>query len=185
MASSPILLIAVNWLQLPGLSPTVGAIVWVGMVILAIALLVLSWTGLGQAKPLTKCLVLSVFAHILLMIYAYGTRMLAPGGPIGPEQEFHVNLVMEEELPGEEPTELVEPKEVVSRQEDEAPSDPVEAVEAEVEVVQEQPVEPPLLPEEIPIEDLLPEVVQAEPSQQVPEQQHAVVVDDDLPLVLC
>ena len=134
MASSPILLIAVNWLQLPGLSPTVGAIVWIGMVILAIALLVLSWTQLGQAKPLTKCLVLSVFAHILLMIYAYGTRMLAPEGPIGPEQEFRVTLVMEEELPGEEPAKLVEPKEVVSRQEEEVPSDPAEPVEVEVQV---------------------------------------------------
>ena len=180
MASSPIFLIAVNWLQLPGLSPTVGAIVWVGMVILAIALLVLSWTRLGQAKPLTKCLVLSVFAHILLMIYAYGTRMLAPEGPIGPEQEFHVNLVMEEELPGEESTELVEPKEVVSIQEDEVPSDPVEPVEAEVQVVQEQPVEPPVLPEEIPIEDLLPDVVEADPTQQDPEEQPQVAEPEEL-----
>ena len=38
MATSVLTLAAVNWFRLPGLSPTVGALVWVGMVILTLAL---------------------------------------------------------------------------------------------------------------------------------------------------
>ncbi|MCU0961060.1 MAG: hypothetical protein MUF48_13225 [Pirellulaceae bacterium] len=54
-----------------------GIIVWVGVALLAGALLVLARTRWGQSQPLSKCVALSVFAHLLLFLYAHGTRLLS------------------------------------------------------------------------------------------------------------
>src|SRR4051812_28907393 len=53
----------------------------VGLGIITIALGVLMWTRWGQARPLAKCAGLSLFAHLLLLCYCYGTRVFfeAPG----------------------------------------------------------------------------------------------------------
>jgi len=48
-------------------------VLWGGLAIVTIALLILMRTRWGQARPLSKCVALSVFAHVLLMAYAYGT----------------------------------------------------------------------------------------------------------------
>jgi hypothetical protein len=53
-----------------------GILLWSGLAVLAIALLVLMRTGWGQARPLSKCVALSVFAHVLLVGYAYGTKLI-------------------------------------------------------------------------------------------------------------
>lgn len=53
-----------------------GVVVWVGVALLAVALLVLARTRWGQSQPLSKCVALSVFAHLLLFLYAHGTRLL-------------------------------------------------------------------------------------------------------------
>lgn len=45
----------------------------------AIALLVASWTKWGQTKSLTKCIILAFLAHVWLLMYAYGTRIVTPG----------------------------------------------------------------------------------------------------------
>jgi len=50
----------------------------VGSGILAVSLLFLAMTHWGQSRPVWKCVVLSFVAHILLMGYAYGTRLLGP-----------------------------------------------------------------------------------------------------------
>lgn len=57
-------------------SQTLAIVLWVGLAILTVALLILMQTGWGQAQPLSKCVVLSVFAHILFFAYAYGTRLI-------------------------------------------------------------------------------------------------------------
>ncbi|MCA9121680.1 MAG: hypothetical protein H6822_36200 [Planctomycetaceae bacterium] len=57
-------------------SQTLAIVVWVGLAILTVALLILMQTRWGQAQPLSKCVVLSVFAHILFFAYAYGTRLI-------------------------------------------------------------------------------------------------------------
>ncbi len=44
-------------------------VVWVGLVVLTVALLLLIRTRWGQSKPLSKCVVLSLVAHLLLGIY--------------------------------------------------------------------------------------------------------------------
>lgn len=50
--------------------------------IVAISLLVASWTRWGQSKPLAKCVGIAIVAHIWLLLYAYGTRIVSPGfGP--------------------------------------------------------------------------------------------------------
>jgi hypothetical protein len=44
-------------------------VVWVGLVVLTVALLLLIRTRWGQQQPLGKCIVLSLLAHLLLAIY--------------------------------------------------------------------------------------------------------------------
>ena len=48
----------------------------IGSGLLAVGLLTLALTRWGQAKPIWKCVVLSVMAHILLMAYAYSTQLI-------------------------------------------------------------------------------------------------------------
>ncbi|MCC7335733.1 MAG: hypothetical protein IT422_11580 [Pirellulaceae bacterium] len=63
----------------------------IGFAILAISLLVASRTRWGQAKPLTKCVVLSVLAHVWLLMYALGSREVLPqGSPDGRETSMSV-----------------------------------------------------------------------------------------------
>ena len=47
--------------------------------VVAITLLVASWTKWGQTKSLTKCIALAFLAHVWLLMYAYGTRIVMPG----------------------------------------------------------------------------------------------------------
>lgn len=48
----------------------------VGSGLLTVGLLILALTRWGHSRPLWKCVVLSVTAHILLLGYAYGTRLI-------------------------------------------------------------------------------------------------------------
>lgn len=49
------------------------------LAVVAIALLVASWTKWGQTKSLTKCIAIAFLAHVWLLMYAYGTRIVTPG----------------------------------------------------------------------------------------------------------
>ncbi len=49
------------------------------LAIVAISLLVASWTKWGQTKSLTKCIAIAFLAHVWLLMYAYGTRIITPG----------------------------------------------------------------------------------------------------------
>jgi hypothetical protein len=60
---------------------------WIGLAVLTLSLLVLMRTRWGQANPLSKCVVLSVFAHVLFLAYAYGTRLILDQ-PLPPQEEF-------------------------------------------------------------------------------------------------
>lgn len=53
----------------------------VGLGVITIGLGILMWTRWGQARPIAKCAGLSLFAHLLLLCYCYGTRVFfeAPG----------------------------------------------------------------------------------------------------------
>jgi hypothetical protein len=67
---------------------------WIGLCALSLALLILAWTRWGNVKTTHKCIWLSVFAHILLVLYAYETRLFLPGvGSNGGEAIVHVTIV--------------------------------------------------------------------------------------------
>jgi hypothetical protein len=55
---------------------TLGYLLWAGLGAMTLTLLILMRTRWGQAKPISKCIALSVFAHVLLGGYAYGTRLI-------------------------------------------------------------------------------------------------------------
>ena len=66
-----------------------------GSGILAISLLVLALTRWGHSRPVWKCVILSFAAHILLMGYAYGTRMMLPTTPQVSQEDnpLQINLI--------------------------------------------------------------------------------------------
>ena len=66
------------------------------LAIVAISLLIASWTKWGQTKSLTKCIALAFLAHVWLLMYAYGTRIVTPGFGGGNEGGMRTaNLTME------------------------------------------------------------------------------------------
>src|SRR3954464_13704350 len=62
-------------------SRPLAMILALGFVTLFVLVAVLVWTRFGQARPLSKCVVLSLLAHLLLLIYMYSTHILY--GPPG------------------------------------------------------------------------------------------------------
>lgn len=61
---------------------TLQWVLFAGLSIWTVLLLAMMWTRWGQARPLVKCVALSVFAHLLLVLFMWGTRvlsMLPPG----------------------------------------------------------------------------------------------------------
>lgn len=72
-----------GWLMAAWVSPQViwGGL-WIGLGMLTIALVTLMVTRWGQAQPLNKCIVLSVWAHVLLAVYASSVNiMFKPAAP--------------------------------------------------------------------------------------------------------
>ncbi len=59
------------------------AVLWLGLGLLTLTLLVMMQTRLGQSRPLRKCIVLSLLAHLLLAGYATTVHIVAamPEGP--------------------------------------------------------------------------------------------------------
>ena len=78
------------------------AILWGGLALLTIALLVLMRTRWGQARPLSKCAVLSLFAHLLLMGYASMTQLFSPGVPPRGDGTIEIDVVSEQ--PADQPS---------------------------------------------------------------------------------
>jgi len=59
---------------------TLATVVGIGFAMLAVLLFAASKTRWGHSKPLTKCIVLSVLAHVWLLMYALGYRNVLPQG---------------------------------------------------------------------------------------------------------
>jgi hypothetical protein len=68
-------------------------VLWIGVAVLSLAMVVLTLTRFGQAKPLTKCITLSVFAHVLLGGYAHVTHLFIDKPVIPAEQTLEFQLV--------------------------------------------------------------------------------------------
>ncbi len=71
----------------------------VGAAALGLALLVLMRTKWGQARPLSVCMVMSILAHLLLMVYAYCSQTFVAVPQAGREQIVQVNLLPDFEDP--------------------------------------------------------------------------------------
>lgn len=88
-----------------------------GFALLAIVLLIASRTRWGQNKLVTKCVVLSILAHIWLLMYAMGVRTMLPqGDPRGVNQAVAISFEdsMVPELPAEQPA-PIDPLEQVAQ----------------------------------------------------------------------
>ena len=70
-----------------------GLLLWLGLLALTIALVILSRTRWGQVKPLSKCVALSIFAHILFVGYAWGTRLIFEPPPSADRQVIKLTIV--------------------------------------------------------------------------------------------
>jgi len=69
---------ALDYLQNCLTSTNLQIVLLVGSGILAVGLLMLALTRWGHSRPVWKCVILSVIAHILLIAYAWGTHLIAP-----------------------------------------------------------------------------------------------------------
>jgi hypothetical protein len=96
-AASASVLLAVFWD-----AQIVRWVVWVGLVVLTVALLLLIRTRWGQSQPLGKCVVLSLIAHLLVGIYTTTVNIVTEtvGSPDG--KGIQVALV-DSSAVGEEP----------------------------------------------------------------------------------
>lgn len=84
------------WKFLAGLEPAV-AVFWLGLTIFTIGLVILMYTRWGQSRPLQKCMVLSLLAHVMLVCYV-GTIEMGRATPPAhaPESSpFRVSLADE------------------------------------------------------------------------------------------
>ena len=80
-------------LSLTGLRLSICSLILLaGSGILAVSLLVLALTRWGHSRPIWKCVLLSFVAHILLMGYLYGTRLIW-------DQPIAISETAEEDLP--------------------------------------------------------------------------------------
>ncbi len=104
------------------------------LAIVAISLLVASWTKWGQTKSLTKCIALAFLAHVWLLMYAYGTRIVTPGfgggnqgGPRIENIAISAPVLMMEEMKQPEESPNSEDNSEVKTEPEELPPAPWEA----------------------------------------------------------
>lgn len=69
------------WSLLTSMEMLMG-LLWLGLAAFTIALVVLIWTRWGQYRPLRKCLLLSLLAHLLLAGYATTVEIVGQTPPI-------------------------------------------------------------------------------------------------------
>ncbi|MGI9519747.1 MAG: prenyltransferase/squalene oxidase repeat-containing protein [Pirellulaceae bacterium] len=75
--------------------------IWCGFAVLTFVLVVLMVTRWGQVKPLWKCVVLSVFAHVLFGCYAYGTKLIFTAPTPPPSDTFALKIIESRDLDNE------------------------------------------------------------------------------------
>lgn len=118
-----------------GLRPTLlDYLVFGGCAILTVSLIVLMCTRWGQSRPLAKCAALSLNAHFLLLMYAYGTHVFF--GP--PASQYGTTINVGARVRFEQD---VEEAAVAD-----APQEPVSIPSEDPPQVAESPAPPPLLP---------------------------------------
>lgn len=107
------------------------------LAIVAVTLLIASWTKWGQTKSLTKCIALAFLAHVWLLMYAYGTRIVMPGFGGGSNGGVHSDgMVMSMPL-----LTMDQPAESLEEGNTEAESDAADSTDSDKEQ-SEQPLAP-------------------------------------------
>ena len=79
---------ALEYLQSCLTNTNLQIVLLIGSGVLAVGLLMLALTRWGHSKPVYKCVILSVIAHILLIVYLWGTHLITPQ---------HVDVAIESE----------------------------------------------------------------------------------------
>ncbi len=74
-------------------TPSLTLFLLIGSAMLAISLIILMLTRWGNARPITKCVILSVIAHVLLLGYAYGTRLIFEVPAVQHSNVVNVHLI--------------------------------------------------------------------------------------------
>lgn len=83
-------------------TPSLQLFLLLGSLLLAVSLLLLTLTRLGHARPITKCIVLSIIAHVLLLGYAYGTKLIFQAPAMAKKEDpIQVNLIEYQDAPVE------------------------------------------------------------------------------------
>ena len=77
------------WTFLTGV-PLLMVLLWLGLAAFSVTLVVLIWTRWGQYRPLRKCLLLSLLAHLLLAGYATTVQACGPGSRRSAAPAMHV-----------------------------------------------------------------------------------------------
>jgi hypothetical protein len=87
---------------IPNFSSQLALLIGTGL--LAVSLLVLALTRWGQSSPVWKCVILSFAAHILLIVYAYGTHLIfdTPSPEPPGNENCRVNLIASGDEPSED-----------------------------------------------------------------------------------
>lgn len=79
-------------------------VLWLGLSMLIIALVVLMRTRWGQSRPIGKCAVLSLAAHLLLAIYATTIQIVTASAGRSGDHSIHATLVDGDESSEDEAT---------------------------------------------------------------------------------
>lgn len=137
----------------------------VGSGILAVSLLLLAMTHWGQSRPVWKCVVLSFVAHILLMGYAYGTRLLGPVPTVAEHSDFATDQTLTVSLMDDIEFQEFTAPEAVGTGNYEVPSsrtpNQTNITAPDLDVPDLEPLERPEVDTELVIETKLPELVPA------------------------
>lgn len=77
--------------------PLVLWMVWAGVAAITVALMILMRTRWGQKRVVRKCVLLSIFAHVLLGAYAWTVKIVGAPGPRGEDGSLLVTQVKVDE----------------------------------------------------------------------------------------
>ena len=69
-----------------------SVLLWIGLAALSVALVVLMQTRWGQSRPMRKCVVLSLWAHVLFACFAMTIRLVSDTAGSGPGRAMRVTL---------------------------------------------------------------------------------------------
>lgn len=125
-----------QWLTWHATHMSLAMALWIGTALLTLVLLVLMRTRWGQVAPIWKCVVLSIFAHILLGAYAYGTHLIFVTPRTPSADPFSVTMHDADEPPEAEDEETTQsrPWDEIELEDDTAPeTSPADRLASELE----------------------------------------------------